>query len=362
MQANEFLRQIHAYAIGKPLSELERESGISDCIQLGRNENPLGPAPSVIEAIKEEAANIGFYPDPDTFLLRCELAKCLELDKYCFTFGHGSSDVMDLVIRTFVSFDKEVIASQYAYSMYKILTQMVGGRFVEAPAKNFGLDLDEILKKITPKTAMICLANPNNPTGTYVETGVLEDFIRKVPKNIIILLDEAYIEYLPMDSQVLSLLWLENYPNIILVRTFSKAYGLAGLRLGYALSSKEIAKILSGVRQAFSVNSLAEKAAIAALHASDHMEQTLAMNRVCRKQLENCFNELGLDFIPSKANFVSVDCKRPAAGIYAQLLQCGIITRHLSPYGLAYHLRVTTGTPEQISRFCHEFSALIKKK
>lgn len=347
-QALPNITALKPYQPGKPIEELERELGLSNIIKLTSNENPLGPSKSALNAIVQASKELTRYPDGNGFSLKAALAKHVQLTSDQITLGNGSNDVLELLARTFVSSNDEVIFSQYAFAVYPLVTQAIGAKAVIAPASDFGHDLDAMTTLISEKTKLIFIANPNNPTGTALAPKQVETFLKQVPESVIVVLDEAYVEYTTQHFNTVA--WLAGYPNLVITRTFSKAYGLAALRVGYSLSSPEIADCLNRIRQPFNVNSLALVAAVAALADKDYIEQSRQLNEAGLKQYVTGFEQLGLTYIPSKGNFITVDVKRNADSIYQSLLQQGVIVRPIANYGLPQHLRISVGLGEENQR------------
>lgn len=341
------VQQLIPYKPGKPIEELERELGLSQVIKLASNENPLGPSKKALAAIQAELAQLSLYPDGSGYRLKKALAHKFSVDESQITLGNGSNEILELVARAFVTPELEVMFSQHAFAVYPIVTQAVGATAVMVPALNFGHDLAAMLQKVTPKTRVVFIANPNNPTGTLVLQTDLQHFIEALPDTCICVLDEAYFEFVSSRGQDDSIAWLAKFPNLIITRTFSKAYGLAGLRIGYSFSSPEIADILNRVRQPFNNNSLALAAAEAALEDSEHLQNTIKINTLGMQQLTEGFKNLGLKWIPSAGNFVSVDLNEPAAPIYESLLRRGVIVRPIANYEMPNHLRISVGTAEE---------------
>jgi len=345
------VRGLHPYQPGKPSDELERELGISNIVKLASNENPLGPSPKAIQAISSELDDLTRYPDGNGFHLKTALAKKLGVKTEQVTLGNGSNDVLDLIARAYAEPGREVIFSQYAFAVYPIATQAVNATAVMTPALNWGHDLDAMLGAITDKTSLIFIANPNNPTGTVLSKAELVAFLSKVPERVIVVLDEAYIEYNQDPEFPDGISLLKEYPNLIVTRTFSKAWGLAGLRVGYAVAGADVSDVLNRVRHPFNVNSLALAAACAALTDQDYLQKSIAMNAAGMCQLEEAFDRLGYDYIPSKGNFVCFDAKQSGVEMYQELLKQGVIVRPVSNYGMPNHLRVSVGLPEENQRF-----------
>ncbi len=348
------VQQLTPYQPGKPIEELEREYNISEIIKLASNENPLGPSPRALTAVADHLTELSRYPDGNGFVLKQELCRRFKLQPEQITLGNGSNDLLELIARAFVSPDNEVIFSQHAFAVYPIVTQAVGARAVITPARDWGYDLAAIGKAITQNTRLIFIANPNNPTGTWLSQDVLYAFLQKVPRHVLVVLDEAYYEYASAPAMGIadypdSMQWLNEFPNLIVTRTFSKAYGLAGLRVGYAASRPEVADYLNRVRQPFNVNTLALEAAVMALADEDHMQQSIAVNAAGMKQFSDAFVQMELDYISSAGNFVAVRVGR-ALEVYEQLLRRGIITRPIANYDMPEHLRISIGTESENDR------------
>jgi len=339
------IHSLRPYQAGKPIEELKRELGLESVIKLASNENPLGASAKVIETIKESLTEVYRYPDGNGFNLKSALSDHLGVSIDFLTLGNGSNEVLEMIARVFVSeASDEVIYSQFAFPVYALVTQALGATVIVTPAKNFGHDLDAMLSKITDNTKLIFLANPNNPTGTLLSNDDLYNFLESVPETIPIVLDQAYIEYLNADD--LAIGWLERFTNLIITRTFSKAYGLAGLRVGYAISSPEIADYINRVREPFNVNHIAQSAAIAALSDDKYLQTSIKVNRAGVKQLEDGFAKLGLKFIASSANFVAVEVVN-SNDTFEKLLREGVIVR---PVEMPNYLRVSVGTEDENTR------------
>lgn len=350
------VRGLHPYEPGKALSALEREYGISDAIKLASNENPLGPSPAAQEAVRNTLGDIARYPDGNGYDLKRALADRLGLDIAGITLGNGSNDVLELIARAFLAPGAEAVFSQHAFAVYAIVTQAAGATARVAGAHDgtrgvrFGHDLEAMLRLISDNTRVVFIANPNNPTGTWLTQAELEAFLQQVPSQVIVVLDEAYLEYVTEAEYPNSLPWLQRFPNLIITRTFSKAYGLAGLRVGFALAHPQVTDILNRVRQPFNVNILALTAAAAALGDRAHLEATLKLNQAGMAQWREAIAELGLTAIPSVGNFICVDIGRLAAPVYEALLREGVIVRPVANYGLPNHLRITLGLAQENRR------------
>jgi histidinol-phosphate aminotransferase len=347
------VRGLTPYQPGKPIAELAREFGLAeaDIIKLASNENPLGigaRARAVARASLDECAR---YPDGAGFALKQALAAHHDLSPDCITLGNGSNDVLDLVARAFLAPGVNAVYSEHAFAVYPIAVQAVGAEGRVAPARDYGHDLAALRARTDAATRVVFIANPNNPTGTWLRDGELEAFIADLPPGTFVVVDEAYFEYVAEQDYPDSSRWLARYPHLIVTRTFSKAYGLAGLRVGYALSHPEVADLLNRVREPFNVNHVAQAAACAALEDHAHLRDSVALNAEGMRTLRAGVQALGFGFIPSAGNFLCVDVGRDAGAVYQALLREGVIVRPVANYGLPNHLRVTIGLPEENRRF-----------
>jgi len=338
------VQKLIPYQAGKPISELQRELGLTEVVKLASNENPLGPSAKVLAAIQANFSELSRYPDGNAFSLKAVLAEKYGLTSEQITLGNGSNEILELLARAFLTTESEVIFSQHAFAVYPIVTQSVGATAKVIPAVDYAHDLPAMLAAITNKTRLIFLANPNNPTGTYFTEQALLEFLSAVPKDVICVLDEAYFEYVSKQDYPNSIALLAQYPNLIITRTFSKAYGLAGLRIGYGLSCPEMADILNRVRQPFNNNALALAAAEIAINDVEYLQESVALNNSGMQQLTHAFSELDLPWIESVGNFVSVDLKRNASEINTALLHKGVIVRPVANYDMPNHLRISIGT------------------
>lgn len=354
--AIEGVQHLQPYAPGKPLSELEREYGIHNAIKLASNENPLGPGKQVTEAITQALPELARYPDGNGFALRQALADRLQIPADWISLGNGSNDILELVARAFLSPDTAAVYSEHAFAVYPIVTQAIGARACVAPAHDgsrgpeYGHDLDALSGCIHDAVRVVFVANPNNPTGTWLQADELRQFVDAVPPHIIIVIDEAYFEYVTETDYPDTVQWVKDYPNLLVTRTFSKAYGLAGLRVGYGICQPELADVLNRVRQPFNVNSLAQVAALVALKDAAHLQQSVTLNTQGLQQFEQGFAELGLDYIPSVGNFITVNTGRAADTVYESLLHEGVIVRPVANYGLPDHLRISVGLADENHR------------
>jgi len=356
------VQKLSPYVPGKPVDELARELNLDPAgiVKLASNENPLGPSPKALEAIRAELAELTRYPDGNGFELKQKLAARCGVSPAQVTLGNGSNDILDLVARAWLAPGLNAVFSQYAFAVYPIATQAVGAQGKVVPAKDHGHDLEAMLAAIDANTRVVFVANPNNPTGTWFGPAALESFLARVPQNVLVVLDEAYIEYAEGDELPDGLDYLARYPNLLVSRTFSKAYGLASLRVGYALSSPQVADVLNRVRAPFNVNSLALAAACAALDDADYLAASRHTNDAGMAQLEAGFRHLGLSWIPSKGNFIAVDFGRDAAPINQALLQAGVIVRPVAGYGMPTFLRVSIGTEPENARFLEALEQILR--
>lgn len=356
LRAMATVRALTPYRPGKPISELERELGIRDSVKLASNENPLGASPRAIAAARAALDQIGLYPDGNGFALKRALADRLDIAASRVTLGNGSNDVLDLIARAFLGPGRNAVFSEHAFAVYPIVTQLAGAaaRVVSAHdgshGPRFGHDAAALAAAVDGSTGVVFIANPNNPTGTWLNAGALEGLLDAVDPGVVVVVDEAYFEYVDEADYPDTSRWLHRYPNLVVTRTFSKAYGLASLRVGYALSSTEIADLLNRARQPFNVNSAALAAAEAALGDEDFVARSRAVNAAGHAQIAEGCQGLDLRHVPSVGNFMLVEVG-DAAQVYQSLLYQGVIVRPVENYGLPKHLRVTVGTTEQNARF-----------
>ena len=346
----EWVRSLTPYPPGKPVEELEREYGITDSIKIASNENPLGPSPKAVAAVIEAVKSMHRYPDGEAFYLRRAVAQKLGVSPENLLFGNGSNEIIELAARTFLRPGDEAVMATQTFIIYRSVVQALGGSPREVPLRNYTHDLDAIAEAIGPRTKMVFLANPNNPTGTIFKRQEWDEFLAAVPRKVVIVMDEAYSEF--VDDP--------DYPNslddhgenrlIITLRTFSKIYGLAALRVGYGVAAPEVVDLMNRVRQPFNVSSVAQVAALAALDDREHVESTRRVNREGMVYLKREFDRLGLAWVPSWANFILVQVGN-GAQIYERLLRLGVIVRPMGFYGFPEHVRVTVGTPAENERF-----------
>jgi histidinol-phosphate aminotransferase len=353
------VRALSPYVPGKPISELERELGLRDIIKLASNENPYGPSPVTLAAMRGALDQVWLYPDGSCHALRRALAAHLAVDAACISVGNGSNDLLMLLCEAFLTPAHSAICSQYGFAIYPLVIRATGARLIEVPALGagdampFGHDLAAMTAAIRPDTRLVFIANPNNPTGTWASAPQLKRLLEAAPASTLIVLDEAYIEYgheRGVQDPQASLQWLREHPNLVLLRTFSKAYGLAGARVGYGISDPEIASVLDRLRPAFNVNALAQAGAVAALSDPQHMRSSVRRTMAELLRCEAQYRRLGLWVAPSAANFLMVRVGPAAQQVYERLLRAGIIVRPVVGYGLPQFLRISVGTPEHTER------------
>ncbi|MBX3687114.1 MAG: histidinol-phosphate transaminase [Rhodocyclaceae bacterium] len=350
--APEHIRAISPYQPGKPISELARELGLDEAgiIKLASNENPLGMSEMARTAAEAAIADLARYPDGNGFALKDALSRRFSVAPEQVVLGNGSNDVLDLVARALLGAGREAVYSQYAFAVYPLATQAVGATGVKVAARDYGHDLEAMLAAITPATRVVFIANPNNPTGTFLPGPELLAFIAKVPADVLVVLDEAYTEYLDDARRYDSIAWLARFPNLLISRTFSKAYGLAGLRVGYGLGHPMVIDLLNRVRQPFNVSSIALAAAVAALGDEAFLRRSAELNRAGMAQIVAASADLGLETIPSSGNFVTIRVG-DAARVNQRLLEQGVIVRPIGGYGLPEWLRVSIGLESENARF-----------
>ena len=346
-----YIRAIAAYQPGKPISELERELGISGIVKLASNENPLGCSPKATAAMIEAIKTIALYPDGNGFELKHALSVRYGVEHERMVLGNGSNDMLELAARAFLTLGDKSVYSDHAFAVYPLATQAVGAIGISVPAINFGHDLQAMLKTAVEQQAkLVFIANPNNPTGTFVQAADLLAFLRALPGNILVVLDEAYNEYLPEACRYDSVSWLNEFPNLIISRTFSKAYGLAGLRVGYAFAHAQVADMMNRVRQPFNVNSVAQAAAVAALQDESFVKQTHELNQRGMEHITLGLKALGLEYMPSYGNFISFKIGNGLKR-YRRLLELGVIVRPIASYDMPDYLRVSIGLESENEKF-----------
>lgn len=348
---SDYIRAIAPYQGGKPISEVAREFGLDEAriVKLASNENPLGMPDSARKAMAQ-VADAGRYPDGNGFELKAALTAKYGVPAEWITLGNGSNDILELAARAFVQTGQSVVYAEYSFAVYPLATQAVGARSLVVKAKDYGHDLDAMLAAIEDDTRLIFIANPNNPTGTFIPGEQVEAFLKRVPSHIVVVLDEAYTEFLSAAQQYDSIAWVARYPNLLVSRSMSKVYGLAGLRIGYGIAQAGITDLLNRIRQPFNVNAFAQAAAIAALADDGFVARSAQMNADGYRQLTAAFDEMGLQYVPSSGNFVLVkvgDDDGAGARVNLALLKQGIIVRPVGNYGLPQWLRISIGLPEE---------------
>jgi histidinol-phosphate aminotransferase len=361
-----YVRSIAPYQPGKPISEVARELGlkVENIVKLASNENPLGIGPRTRAAIEAALADIARYPDGNGFELKQALSRRYGVDMSSIVLGNGSNDVLELVAAAFLGPGRAAVMSQHAFAVYPLATQARGARLIVAQAKSYGHDLEAMARAVDDETYVVWIANPNNPTGTFARPDEFEAFLRKVPERVLVVLDEAYNEYIKHDLRADPVKWLKRHPNLVVTRSFSKAYGLAGLRVGYGLAHPSVADVMNRVRQPFNVNSVGLAAAAAALDDMEFVARSYAENLNGMRQLEEGARSLGLAFIPSFGNFLTIHVAaggKAAGEIFKRLLRRGVIVRPIGGYGLPEHLRVTVGTAAENEKFLAALAASLRE-
>jgi len=349
MLARKNISNIKPYEPGKPIEEVQRELGLKEVIKMASNENPLGPSPKAVSAIRKNLSVLNRYPDSQGFYLKRRLAKFLKLEPANLVLGNGSDELIDVIIKTFVEEDENIITADVTFLEYEIIAQINNRRLIKVPLKDFRYDADAIKKRIDEKTKLIFIANPNNPTGTYVNKGEIENLINGLPPNVLLVLDEAYDTFIDVKDFPNGLGYIDK--NVIILKTFSKAYGLAGLRIGYAVTKPEFAVSMEKVRQPFNTNLLAQAAAIAALDDKEFLVKTRKIILEGKRYLYDALDELELEYVPTVTNFILIDVGRDCIEVFKEMLKYGVIVRDMKQYGLKNFIRVTIGTPGENKKF-----------
>lgn len=344
------ISRITPYIAGKPIEETKRQLKLKEVIKLASNENPLGPSPKAKEAIKKNLSFINRYPDSSGFYLKTKLAKILHLETSNIVLGNGSDEIIDIIIKTFVEEDENIITADITFLEYKIIAEVNNHTVFTVPLKYFKYDLEAIKRRIDKKTKVIFISNPNNPTGTYVTKIELENFIQDLPSQVLLVLDEAYDTFIDVDDFPYGLSYIQN-KNVLVLKTFSKAYGLAGLRIGYAIGRTEFTSSMETVRQPFNVNFLAQTAGLAALDDKKFLTKTRKTVLEGKNYLYDGLNKLGLAYVPSVANFILIDVGKDCISVFKDMLRFGVIIRDMKQYGLKNFIRVTIGTKKENERF-----------
>ena len=363
LSINPTLKDLPTYQPGRPIEEVARELGMpaSNIIKLASNENPLGPSPAALAAMQHVLANINLYPDGNAFYLKHKLADKLNVQPSNLILGNGSNEIIEFVGHALMQPGVDVVVSQYCFAIYPLTAKLFGANLITVPAKQYGHDLSAMLSAITPQTRVVFVANPNNPTGTVVPKQELIDFANRIPANVLLVIDEAYIEFLPDPADFISEIRRGQRPNLLLMRTFSKIFGLAGLRLGYGIGAPELITALEKVRQPFNINSIAQAGALAALDDADHMRRTRENNVQGLKTYTEAFQKLGLEFVPSSGNFILV---RVGEGqrIFDAMQKLGVIVRPMGGYQLPEWIRISVGTPEENDRCLRALNEVLQQK
>jgi histidinol-phosphate aminotransferase len=354
--------RIKPYVPGKPIEEVQRELGIEDVIKLASNENPLGPSPKGMEALQEAAGRIHIYPDSNCYYLKEALAKHLSVAPEQLIIGNGSDEILKMLGEAFLTPEDEVVLSEHTFSVYQFVARLMGAGEVVVPMKDYTVDLEAMAKAVGPKTKMVFICNPNNPTGTFVGADELDRFLDAVPPGVLVVMDEAYYEYVDDPSYPDTVAMLPSRKNLVILRTFSKIYGLAGLRVGYGIGNPEVIAAINRVREPFNVNSLAQAAAVAALADEEFLQQSRAVNRAGKEFLYQEFERLGLSFLPSQSNFILVDVGMDSQQLMGAMLQRGVIIRAADSFGLPGFIRVTIGREQDNRRFIDALIDVLEKE
>lgn len=342
---------IKPYIPGKPIEEVKRELGLKEVIKLASNETSVGPSPLAVEAIKKEAKNVNFYPEGSNKLLREKLAQRLNLDKEMIILANGADNIIDLLGLAFINKDDEIIMGEVTFPVYESVVKIMGGKIIFAKLKDYTYDLEEIARRVNKRTKLIIVCNPNNPTGTIVTKEAVDKLMEDVSEDVIVVFDEAYCDYVEDENYPDSLPYVREGKNVIVIRTFSKIAGLAGLRIGYAIAKQELIGYLGRVVDVFSVNRLAQVAALASLNDEEHRRKILRLNKEGKEYLYSELKRLELFYVPTETNFIFIDLKKDTKVIYEKLLKKGVIIRPGETWGCPNFIRVTIGTPYENKKF-----------
>jgi histidinol-phosphate aminotransferase len=360
-QPKSFIPKIMPYPPGKPIDEVQREYGLDSVIKLASNENPLGPSPKAIQAMQKAAADMHIYPDGNGYYLKEALEKKFSVGADHIILANGSDEISDMIVTAYVRQSDSVVVSEHDFISYKLGAMTAGAAVKDVPLKDWHTDLNAVAKAVDSKTRLVCIANPMNPVGSMTTRKDFEAFMKKVPGDVLVLLDQAYAEYVDNGNYFEGTRYLKQYPNLIVTRTFSKAYGLAGLRIGYGFAHPEIIKNFDRVRPPFNVNRMAQFTALAALGDKAHIERSVKSNNQGRKTLEEAFEKLGIEYVPSFTNFILVNVARNVAEVTESLLRQGVIVRPMAGYGLPTHIRVTIGRAGENRRFLTALRRTLKE-
>jgi len=359
MKAKSGIEFIKPYQGGKPIEEVERELGITNVVKMASNENPLGPAPMAVEAIKESASKVNLYPDGNAYYLKNELAEHLGVSPENLIIGNGSNDILQILGDTFISPDNETIYSEHSFVVYMLVSYICGAKSVTVPLVNYTHDLDAMANAITNATKVIFFDNPSNPLGTMLTAQQVDDFMKRVPEDVLVVFDEAYYEYVTRDDYPQTIDYVHEGRNVVVLRTFSKVYGLAGLRIGYGISTPEIIELMNRVRQPFNSNLIAQEAARAALKDIEHVKKSIAVNSEGKEYLYNALDEIGIDYVPSEANFILINLGHSGQEVCDKLMKLGVIARPMTGYKFPNSLRITIGTQSQNKRFIESLEKVL---
>lgn len=348
---NPTLANLPVYQPGRPIEEVARELNLSaaDVIKLASNENPLGPSPLALEAMGKALNQVHLYPDGNAFYFKNKLAAKLGVTPQNLILGNGSNEIIEFIGHALIASGKEVVVSEYCFAVYPIVTHLFGGKLVTVPAREYGHDLEAMLAAITPRTSVVFVANPNNPTGTLADRQALAAFVKRIPPHVLLAMDEAYLEFLEDPLDLLPIIRSGEMPNVLLMRTFSKIYGLAGLRLGYGIGTPEVVAALEKIRQPFNINSVAQAGALAALDDEAHMSRTKTNNTAGLRLYAEAFRQMKLEFVPSAANFILVRVGK-GQEVFNALQKLGVIVRPMGGYKLPEWIRISVGTPSENTR------------
>ena len=357
----ENILEIEPYPPGKPIKEVERELGIGEVVKMASNENPLGPSPQAVKAMEQILMEVNLYPDGNAYYLKRALAAHLEVKEENIILGNGSDEIIRMISETFLNEGEEAIMGEPAFLIYRMAVKAMKGQCRLVTLKDFTHDLTAMAQTINEKTKLIFIANPNNPTGTMVTAETVDSFMKEVPEDVIVIFDEAYYEYIERDDFPQTLNYLRERRNVITLRTFSKIYGLAGLRIGYGIAREELIREMNRVRQPFNTNSLAQIAALAALEDREHVKKSRKTNREGKKLLYEELDRLQVSYVPSEANFILVDIDGDGKTVSRELMREGIIVRPMGMYDLPGFIRVTVGTDEQNKRFIKALQKVTSK-